>query len=143
MAKSPKLELTDSERLSLRQAKIFLRDIAAQDAKKLASATGLDINRCRELIVLAEFQTLDSVGLAAARCFILLGFHSLKELKKGDPVEMCERLEQSWDDRVDPCVEDTFRCAIAQVLDPKLPSKFRNWWAWMPYRGESTVAVSK
>jgi hypothetical protein len=32
--------------------------------------------------------------------------------------------------RQDPCVLDTFRCAVAQAQDPLLRPEQRNWWWW-------------
>ncbi len=32
--------------------------------------------------------------------------------------------------RQDPCVLDTFRCAVAQARNPHLPAEQRNWWWW-------------
>jgi hypothetical protein len=34
----------------------------------------------------------------------------------------------------DPCVLDTFRCAVAQAKDPLLPSEQTNWWYWSRIR---------
>jgi hypothetical protein len=36
--------------------------------------------------------------------------------------------------RQDPCVEDTFVCAVAQARDPELSSEQRNWWFWSRLR---------
>jgi hypothetical protein len=42
--------------------------------------------------------------------------------------------------RQDPCVEDAFRCAIAQAKNPKLPAKMRDWWQWTSVRGRPMSA---
>ncbi len=143
MSTTPKLALSEPERQSLRKAKIRLADVASHTTKELSAATGISDHRCQELIALAELQTLGSVGLRIAQCLLTLGFPGPEKLKQGDPVEMYDRLAIDWDGPLDPCVEDTFRCAVAQARDPHLPPSLRNWWAWTPCRGESEIRPPK
>jgi hypothetical protein len=137
----PKLDLTQEERNSLRKGKIRLSDLASQTAAELSRTTGIAVRRCRELVSLAQFQTLGSVGLESARDLLALGFVDLEGLKQGDPVEMYDRLKSRSGGQLDPCVEDVFRCAIAQAQDPHLSSEFLKWWLWSPCRGESSIRV--
>jgi hypothetical protein len=54
---------------------------------------------------------------------------------------MVERFEELVGQPVDPCVEDTFRCAVAQATHGDLPAPLRHWWRWMSQRGEETVML--
>jgi hypothetical protein len=53
-------------------------------------------------------------------------------LRDGDGLyrQLCERTQT----RQDPCVLDTFRCAVAQARSPRLPAAQRNWWWWSRQR---------
>ncbi len=62
--------------------------------------------------------------------FELLGVSSVDDLARRDPDLLYRQLEQASGQRQDPCVLDTFRCAVAQARDPQLPAEQRNWWWW-------------
>lgn len=79
-------------------------------------------------------QELGSVGPATAKDFILLGFTKPEELRGQDAQKLYERLCKLTNSKQDPCVLDVLRCAIAQAENPRLPEKWKNWWAWTPYR---------
>lgn len=81
------------------------------------------------------FQELGSVGPACAKDFLQLGFRKVSELRGQDPNRLYTRLCEITRSRQDPCVEDVLRCAVAQAEDPRLPAKWKQWWAWTPYRG--------
>ena len=53
-------------------------------------------------------------------------------LREGDDlyVQLCVKTRS----RQDPCVLDTFRCAVAQARNAKLPVEQRNWWWWSRQR---------
>jgi hypothetical protein len=83
---------------------------------------------------------LSSIGLESARDFVALGLRSVDELKKQDPRELYARMCKLTKSRQDPCVEDAFRCAIAQAKNPKLSAKMRDWWQWTSVRGKPMSA---
>ena len=138
---APKLALDIEEREALEHAGVSLRHLADWDARDLATASGLDLGRCLELVALAGFQTLGSVGPESARDLWLLGFHSVEELRDADPSAMYNRINALAKQRVDPCVEDVFRCAVAQARYPDLSPELRQWWSWKHQRGSSTVTL--
>lgn len=82
------------------------------------------------------FQKLGSVGPATANDLVLLGFRATAELSGRDPIELYDRICQITGERHDPCVEDAFRCAIAQADHPDLPTPWRRWHRWTPLRGK-------
>lgn len=73
------------------------------------------------------------------RDFELLGIDSVEQLAEHDPQELYRRLSAITRAPQDPCVLDTFTCAIAQARDPKLPAEQRNWWYWSRIRKASTA----
>lgn len=63
-----------------------------------------------------------------------LGIGSVDQLGKQNPQDLYDRLSALRGERMDPCVLDTFTCAIAQANDPLLPADQRNWWYWSRVR---------
>jgi predicted DNA-binding transcriptional regulator YafY len=133
--KAPQLDLTPEERRGLQRAKVSTKQVGGLSADVLARRTGLAPERCAELVSLAEFQRLGSVGLATARDFVQLGFRTIADLAGRDPRELFVRLQRLTHSKQDPCVEDAFRCAIAQAEHPDLPEPWRAWHRWTPLRG--------
>jgi pathogenicity locus Cdd1 protein len=81
-----------------------------------------------------QLKDLVSIGPAMNRDLTLLGVHSVEHLAACDALELYERLSVLTRSRQDPCVLDTFRAAIAQARDPKLPPEQKNWWYWSRLR---------
>jgi len=87
------------------------------------------------------FQQLGSVGPATAGDLVLLGFRAVDELRGQDARVLYERMCVETGTRQDPCVEDVFRCVIAQAEHPELPERLRQWHHWTPLRGEPPGAM--
>jgi len=138
VTKAPHLDLTPAERAALRGAGVVLRDLAALEPRQLAQRVGgaIPSARCAELVRLARFQVLGSVSLETARDFVQLGFERVDDLRGQDPIELYRRMCTLTRSRQDPCVEDAFRCAIAQAERPELPPRWRQWFHWTPLRGQ-------
>src|SRR5436305_12872414 len=98
--------------------------------KKTRQETGIDV-RLRDLA---------GVGRAIEADLRSLGICSVRELAATDGDELYRRLCESTGTRQDPCVLDTFRCAVAQARDPRLPSEQRNWWWWSRQRKRGLLA---
>ena len=62
--------------------------------------------------------------------FELLGIRSVGQLAKSDGQKLYDQLCRKTKSKQDPCVLDTFVCAVAQARDPRLPAAQRNWWWW-------------
>lgn len=131
-----KLDMLPEERAALRRHGLRAASLPGSDPQAIAELCLLPLERCRYLVAMADFQTLGSVGPAAAQDLWDLGCRSLPELTAHDPVRMYQALCVKVGVDLDPCVEDVFRCAIAQVRDPNLPVERRNWWVWKPLRGQ-------
>ena len=68
------------------------------------------------------------------RDFERLGIRSVIQLAHSKPKTLYDRLSQLTGHRQDPCVLDTFTCAVAQARNPRLPEKQKKWWYWSRVR---------
>jgi len=81
-----------------------------------------------------ELQDLISVGPAMVRDFHLLGVRSVAALARRSPEKLYAQLGRVAPQHVDICVLDTFRAAVAQARDPRLPAEKCQWWWWSSLR---------
>ena len=81
-----------------------------------------------------ELRDLISVGPAIVRDFHLLGVHSVAGLARRSPEKMYAKLEHLAPQHIDICVLDTFRAAVAQARNPRLPAEQGQWWWWSAQR---------
>ena len=81
-----------------------------------------------------RLRDLQGIGPAMLKDFELLGVRSVDQLAREDGLALYERLNRLCGTRQDPCVLDTFRCAVAQAQDPGLPDEKKNWWYWSQRR---------
>lgn len=88
-----------------------------------------------------ELCDLSGIGKAMLRDFERLGIKTVAQLAKQSPKRLYDRLCQITHTRQDPCVLDTFECAVAQALNPKLPPAQKNWWWWSAQRKAGTKKV--
>ncbi len=84
-----------------------------------------------------KLRDLISVGPAIAADFALLGIHSVAQLAAHEPEALYRKLCRKTGTRQDPCVLDTFRAAVAQARDPKLPLEKCKWWYWSGVRKQN------
>jgi nucleotidyltransferase/DNA polymerase involved in DNA repair len=77
---------------------------------------------------------LSGIGKAMLADFALLQIRSVDDLASADPDRLFTDLCKLTNSRQDPCVLDTFRCAVAQARNPRLPKEQRNWWYWSRQR---------
>ena len=73
---------------------------------------------------------LVSIGPAMLRDFELLGVRSVAELARRNPRMLYEELCRATGQAQDLCVFDTFRAAVEQARNPRLPAAQRQWWYW-------------
>ena len=141
--KAAKLPLTEDERVALRSHRLTVSCLRSMDPVALSVTCGFPIKRAEYLVAMVQFQGLDSVGPASAQDLWDVGCRSLPDLAKRDPLELYETLCRRTGIRLDPCVEDVLRCAVAQVRFPDLPDECRNWWYWIPQRGRHHIDLKK
>ncbi len=81
-----------------------------------------------------KLRDLAGIGPAMLKDFQLLGVTSVPQLAKKDGHKLYMQLCHLTGTRQDPCVLDTFVCAVAQARDPDLPAEQRQWWYWSRIR---------
>lgn len=81
-----------------------------------------------------NFDDLISVGPAMIRDFHMLGIRTVPALARANPLNMYKKLCKLIGERQDPCVLDTFRAAVAQARNPRLPAAQCQWWYWSRVR---------
>ncbi len=81
-----------------------------------------------------KLRDLAGVGKSIEANLHSLGVTSVAVLAEKDGDDLYHRLSKKTRTRQDPCVLDTFRCAVAQAQDPRLPVDQRNWWWWSRQR---------
>jgi nucleotidyltransferase/DNA polymerase involved in DNA repair len=77
-----------------------------------------------------QLHDLISVGPAMLRDFELLGVRSVAELARRNPERLYRELGRRAKQHQDICVLDTFRAAVAQARDPRVPAEKCQWWWW-------------
>ncbi|MES1258152.1 MAG: helix-hairpin-helix domain-containing protein [Acidobacteriota bacterium] len=81
-----------------------------------------------------QLKDLRGIGKRMLEDFALLGVKSVRQLKSEDAQELYDRMCQLTATRQDPCVLDTYRCAIEQARNPDLPEEQKDWWYWSRVR---------
>jgi hypothetical protein len=77
---------------------------------------------------------LGGVGAAIEADLHQLGIRTVAQLADADGTHLYQSLNTLTGVRQDPCVLDTFRCAVAQARDRNLPAEQTNWWWWSKQR---------
>lgn len=86
-----------------------------------------------------KLRNLAGVGPHIEADFHLLGIRTVEALASADADALYNKLCRKTKTRQDPCVLDTFRCAVAQSRNPNLPAEQRNWWWWSKLRKEKSA----
>ena len=81
-----------------------------------------------------RLKDLRGIGAKMLGDFEKLGIRSVNELKSRDAEKLYDRICKLTGTRQDPCVLDTYRCAIEQARHPDLPVEQTNWWYWSRVR---------
>ena len=87
-----------------------------------------------------KLSDLSGVGRSIEANLHQLDIQSVAELAAADGHDLYVRLAQMEGRRQDPCVLDTFRCAVAQARDASLPMEKRNWWWWSRQRKSGVLS---
>lgn len=87
-----------------------------------------------EEYMVRKLSDLSGIGNSMLSDFERLGIKSVPELADAEAQDLYDRLCKLSGSRQDPCVYDTFRCAIEQARNPNLEPGKRNWWYWSGVR---------
>jgi Pathogenicity locus len=86
-----------------------------------------------------RLKDLRGIGVKMLGDFEKLGIRSVDELKSRDAQKLYDRICKLSGTRQDPCVLDTYRCAIEQARHPDLPVEQTNWWYWSRVRKKRLI----
>ena len=86
-----------------------------------------------------RLKDLRGIGAKMLGDFEKLGIRSVDELKSRDAQKLYDRICKLSGTRQDPCVLDTYRCAIEQARNPELPREQTNWWYWSRVRKKRLI----
>jgi nucleotidyltransferase/DNA polymerase involved in DNA repair len=100
----------------------------------MTATVPIDTRRLREL---------RGIGKAMLKDFEELDIRSVSQLARANPDKLYNRLNEIRGQRMDACVLDTFRCAVAQARNPLLPREQRDWWHWSRLRLSGELTRSK
>jgi hypothetical protein len=125
MKKSIDFELTTGEKQRLRQRKVSLKTLRDYAPDEIAAMLDASPDRTRELVALAEFQSIPSLGVGFAKELIAQGYYSLEQLKGKSAVQLFDAYEKHCGCWADPCVEDSYRLLV-HYIEHKDESK--RWW---------------
>jgi|SRR6185503_6572798 len=123
--KTIKLNLSDSEKLSLKKNGLNqarLKDFAADE---LAVLLNSDADRAKEVAALIAFQAIPSIGPKFAHDLISLGCYSIGDLLDKDGPGLLDERERKQGFWTDPCVEDQFWLAVDYA---RHGNTNKNWW---------------
>jgi hypothetical protein len=81
-----------------------------------------------------QLKELRGIGRKMLKDFELLGVRSVSQLISEDARQLYDRMCVLTGTRQDPCVLDTYRCAIEQARNPGLPEEQCDWWYWSRVR---------
>jgi hypothetical protein len=81
-----------------------------------------------------RLEDLRGIGKKMREDFKILGVESVRQLKAEDAQKLYDRMCEITGTRQDPCVLDTYRCAIEQARNPNLPEEQKDWWYWSKVR---------
>ena len=89
-----------------------------------------------------QLKDLRGIGRKMLEDFRKLGVRSVADLKSRDANHSYDRICILIGTCQDPCVLDTYRCAIEQARNPDLPSEQTNWWYWSRLRKNGSYLSS-
>ncbi|MDP9170791.1 MAG: helix-hairpin-helix domain-containing protein [Acidobacteriota bacterium] len=81
-----------------------------------------------------QLKDLRGIGKKMLEDFEKLKVTSIPQLEASDPQELYDRMCRITKTRQDPCVLDTYRCAVEQARNPNLPPEQKDWWYWSRVR---------
>ena len=88
-----------------------------------------------------QLRDLRGIGRKMLEDFQLLGISSVPQLKTLDAQLLYNRMCELTQTRQDPCVLDTYRCAIEQARNPTLAADQTDWWYWSRLRKAGLLLV--
>ncbi len=88
-----------------------------------------------------KLRDLAGIGASIEANLHRLGVETVEQLASADADRLYRQLADLEGKPQDPCVLDTFRCAVAQARNPNLPLEERNWWWWSRHRKAGSLPI--
>ena len=86
-----------------------------------------------------KLKDLRGIGPRMLEDFAQLGISSVRQLRSKEASVLYDRMCKLSGVRQDPCVLDTYRCAIEQARNPGLDREQQDWWYWSGMRKTGRV----
>jgi hypothetical protein len=125
MKKNIDFELTAEEKQILKKQKISQKMLSDYAPDEIATLLGASPQRIKELIALAEFQSIPSLGVGFAKELMAQGYYTLEALEGKPAVELFDSFEKHSGCWADPCVEDSYRLLVHFI---KHRDESKRWW---------------
>ncbi|HEX8607713.1 MAG TPA: DUF4332 domain-containing protein, partial [Pedobacter sp.] len=93
MKKNIDFELTAEEKKILKKQKISQKMLSDYAPDEIATLLGASPQRIKELIALAEFQSIPSLGVGFAKELMAQGYYTLEALEGKPAVELFDSFE--------------------------------------------------
>lgn len=74
--------------------------------------------------------TIPGIGRSIAHDLHTLGIHHVHDLAGQDPEVLFRNLSVDYNQKIDPCVLYTFRCAVYYAENDKHDPELLKWWNW-------------
>jgi hypothetical protein len=125
MMKTIKLNLSESEKRSLKKNGLNQNRLKEFAPDELAVLLNTGANRAKEVAALIAFQSIPSIGPKFARDLISMGLYSIDDLANKDGAALFDELERKQGFWTDPCVEDQFWLVADYARNGNMN---KNWW---------------
>jgi hypothetical protein len=125
MKKNVDYELSVAEKQRLKERKISQKSLQDYAPDEIAELLGASADRTLELLALAEFQSIPSLGIGFAKELMGQGYYSLEQLKGRTAVELFDAFEKHCGCWADPCVEDSYRLLVHYIENR---DEGKRWW---------------
>lgn len=119
------LQLSSHEKQKLREHKIRQIEITNFAVDELEAILNISFERAREILALAEFQSIPSIGIKFAQDLIFSGYYTIEDLKGKDAATLTDEYELKKGFWIDPCVEDQFRLVVHYA---NTHDHTKRWW---------------
>lgn len=125
MKKKIDFDLTAGERQLLKEQKITQKRLQEYAPDEVAALLNATPERARELLALAEFQSIPSLGVGFAKELIAQQYFSHEQLKGKSAVDLFDAYEKHCGCWADPCVEDSYRLLVHFI---EHRDETKRWW---------------
>ena len=107
-----KVNLSRAHRATLRKTRTSVADLARMEPAAVSRLLEIPERAAAELVGLATFQGIHTIGPTFAADLVAIGYTSLEQLRGKSGSDLLDEHERLIGYRTDPCVEDQFRRVV-------------------------------